>query len=313
MHVPPVRRLFGMVLLGLVAHGALQAGPLRDRMRARAMQQMESRAEADRPEGGTDYAYGADVAQHLRYWPATGGSNSATGSAPLILFVHGGGWRMGSKENATGRAKVAHFPAQGYALASIDYRLVPSATVEQQAADVAASLAWLIRNAAMLGIDPGRIVLMGHSAGAHLVALVGTDPAYLERAGVGATALRGVIALDGAAYDVPAQMQDGPPMMQDIYMQAFGKDAARQRALSPTLHAAAPNAPAFLILHVQRQDGARQSRALADALRAAGTAVELRAITGQGLRGHMEINRSLGEPDYPATGVVDSWLKAVTG
>lgn len=98
-------------------------------------------------------------------------------------------------------------------------------------------------------------------------------------------------------------------MMASTYEQAFGTDPARQKALSPTLQAATPNAAAFLILHVDRADGTAQANALAAALQAAGTPAELHALEGRGLRGHMEINRSLGEADYPGTGLVDKWLK----
>ena len=118
-----------------------------------------------------------------------------------------------------------------------------------------------------------------------------------------------MIPNDGAAYDVPAQMEDGPAIMQQTYAEAFGTDSARQRALSPTHQAAAPNAPAFLLLHVQRPDGARQAQALGKALSAAGTRVEFGSFPGEGLRGHGEINRQLGNPDYAATGLVDDWLK----
>jgi len=253
-------------------------------------------------------SYGADRLQSLDFWPAAG-----KGPAPLVLFVHGGGWKRGSKDNATGRYKAAHYTAEGYAFASVDYRLVPEATVEQQAQDVADALAALLKRADSLGIARGKVVLMGHSAGAHLVALVGTDPQYLRKAGLSYADIKGVIPLDGAAYDVPEQMQEGPRVMGGTYRQAFGDDPARQRALSPTLQAAAPNAPAFLLLHVQRADGVRQAEALEAALRKAGTPVERQSVPGQGLRGHMQINRELGSPDYAATGVVDRWLTKVFG
>lgn len=257
--------------------------------------------------GGKEMAYGNHDLQRLDFWRAS------QDDAPLVVFVHGGGWKRGDKNNATGQSKAPHYRAQGYAFASINYRLVPEATVEQQASDVAGAIAYLRNNARQIGIDPDRIVLMGHSAGAHLSALVGTDPSYLQKAGLPVSALKGVIPLDGAAYDVPLQMQEGGAFMAKTYEQAFGLDPARQRALSPYWHAPSPNTPAFLILNVDRKDGARQSAAFAGALRKYGTAVKLQAFEGKGLRGHMEINRKLGDPDYPATAVVDTWLKDVFG
>jgi arylformamidase len=255
--------------------------------------------------GATELAYGKDSLQKLDFWRAK------STNAPLVIFVHGGGWKRGDKNNATGQSKAPHYLAQGYAFASINYRLVPDATVEEQATDVAASVAYFRKNAQALGIDSKRIVLMGHSAGAHLSALVGTDPQYLRSVGLDMSVLSGVIPLDGAAYDVPDQMSENARLIGDTYKQAFGTDPVRQKALSPYWHAKSPNSPAFLILHVEREDGARQSAALAGALRKNGTAVKLQGFEGKGLRGHMEINRKLGEADYPATPVVDAWLKSI--
>ncbi|MFN3516996.1 MAG: alpha/beta hydrolase [Novosphingobium sp.] len=254
-------------------------------------------------------AYGPHRLQQLDFYPPATGNRRA----PLIVFVHGGGWKRGSKDHAQGNWKAPHYTASGYAYASINYRLVPDATVEQQGADIAAAVRFLIDNAARLGFDPTRIVLMGHSAGAHLVALVGTDESYLKGAGLSFAAIGGVIPIDGAAYDVPRQMSEGGKFMAETYVQAFGTDPARQRALSPTLHAASPNAPAFLIIHVQRQDGVAQSKSLQEALRRGGTEAERQEFPGRGLKGHAEINRQLGDPAYAATPVVDAWLKKIFG
>lgn len=73
---------------------------------------------------------------------------------------------------------------------------------------------------------------MGHSAGAHLVALVGTDMQYLKKAGLNAKALRGIIPIDGACYDVPRQIKEGGNLMRDTYLQAFGNKRERQLAAS---------------------------------------------------------------------------------
>lgn len=257
---------------------------------------------AQRAERAETLSYGRDPLQTLDYWPGR------AANAPLVVFVHGGGWKRGDKRMMHGSDKLRRWQAQGYAVASLNYRLVPEATVEQQGEDVAAAVALLKAR-----FGPRRVALVGHSAGAHLVALVGTDPAYLRGAGLSFADIAGIVPLDGAAYDVPAQLNDGPRIMQRTYRAAFGADPARQARLSPTLLAGAPNAAEFLILHVERDDGERQSEALGAALRRAGANAEVREFAGKGLRGHMEINRRLGDPAYPATAVVDAFLARVLG
>ncbi len=263
----------------------------------------ERGASAPPPEGTRELAYGTDPKQKLDLMvPA----NAAR--APLLLFVHGGGWSIGDKRTGAG-AKAAHFTGQGWAFASANYRLVPQATVEQQAADIAAAIAWGRANAAANGLDPDRIVLMGHSAGAHLVALVGTDPRYLAAAGVPMGAVRGVILLDGAGYDIAQQMARPGNPVAGMYDAAFGKDAARQKALSPTLHAAAPNAARWLILPIDRRDDSKaQSEGLAAALRPAGAVASVVAVPGES---HASLNKGLGEEGDFATGEVDKFLAAI--
>ncbi len=298
MKHPKLKSLAYLVATLCLSSFIFAQGPLIERLRERMA---ERKGSVD----AVELSYGKDPLQKLDYWkPGNAGS-------PLVIFVHGGGWKRGDKRNATGEEKPVHFLQQGYAFASINYRLVPAATVEQQAQDVAHAIAHLIGRAESLGFDATRVVLMGHSAGAHLSALVGTEMKYLKQAELGPNSLRGVIPLDGACYDVPRQIAEGGDFMHDTYVQAFGAEKERQLALSPTAQAAAPNAPAFLILHVQRADGTAQSLALGEALQKAGTPAEVRGFDGIGLKGHAEINRRLGDPLYPATPVVDAWLERV--
>lgn len=254
-------------------------------------------------------SYGSDPLQQMDFWKAS----NAHGPSPLVIFVHGGGWKRGSKDIAGSRFAPAHYTGLGYAYAAINYRLVPGSKVEDQAEDVARAVRALLDKAAELSIDRSRVVITGHSAGAHLVALVGTDESYLREVGLSFADIKGVISNDGAAYDVPRQMAQSGAFMKPTYEQAFGTDPARQKALSPVAHAPAPNAPAFLLIHVQRADGVAQAKALETALKAAGTRVQREEFSGTGLQGHAEINRRLGDPNYEATGVVDSWLKGVFG
>ncbi|WP_395752408.1 alpha/beta hydrolase [Prosthecobacter sp.] len=292
--------LFLLVLLSITPASAQIGSRLRDLIANRR----QSGSGATTQGAKEELSYGSDSMQNLDYWrPTTPGS-------PLVIYVHGGGWKRGDKGLAAGEKSV-HYLQQGYAFASLNYRLVPSCKVEDQASDVAHAVAFLIRRAEQLGFDGKRVVLLGHSAGAHLVALVGTDMSYFKQAEVDPKAVRGIIPLDGAAYDVPKQIAEGGDFMHSTYLEAFGTDPARQDKLSPTKQAAAPNAPAFLILHVQRVDGTAQSIALGEALRKADTPAEVKGFEGHGLQGHAEINRRMGDPTYPATPVVDAWLKKV--
>lgn len=306
----------GGVCLAIAGAGVADAQigqRLRERIAARAEKSAAEQGARQRAPGAQTFSYGSDPLQVLDFWAPATIDIAPKPKVPLVLYVHGGGWKRGSKDTAMGNALPGHLRDQGYAFASINYRLVPNATVEQQASDVAQALAYLLTRADKLGIDRSKVVITGHSAGAHLVALVGTDEQYLRKAGLSFADIDGVMPNDGAAYDVPRQMEQAGRMMADTYKQAFGTDPARQKALSPVFHAAAPNAPRFLLLHVQRKDGVAQAQELGAALKQAGVKVEYGSFPGTGLQGHAEINRKLGEPDYPATPVMDAWLKGVFG
>lgn len=108
-----------------------------------------------------------------------------------------------------GPAKSTHLTGQGYAFATVNYTLIPSVTVEEQVQEVADSLAYLVRNAATLDFDLQRIIL-GHSSGAHVVTLLGTDERYFEKAGIGVHIVRAVISLDGSNYNALAGITDSP-------------------------------------------------------------------------------------------------------
>jgi acetyl esterase/lipase len=250
--------------------------------------------------GTVEHAYGTDAKQRLDLVKP-----ARVAKAPVLMFVHGGGWSIGDKAHAAG-SKARWANAKGWAFASANYRLVPQATVESQAADVASAIAWLRANAAKEGLDPDRIVLMGHSAGAHLAALVGTDPRYLKAAGVPMSAIKGVVLLDGAGYDVAAQAGAPGNIVKPMYDAAFGTDPKRQTALSPIHQAAAPNVSRWLILPIERRaDSQAQSKGLADALTQAGVSATVVAVPGES---HGSLNKGLGEAGDFATGQVEHFL-----
>lgn len=252
------------------------------------------------PDGTVEIAYGADARQKLDFTPAE------RPGAPLVLFIHGGGWSLGDMASAGHMA--VHFHALGYAFASVDYRLVPDVSPQQQAQDVAAALARLIGDAPRLGIDRARVLVIGHSAGAHLAALVGTDPAYLAAHRLPISTISGVVLLDGAGYDVAAQMAHAGPLLASLYRRAFGTDPAFQARVSPIVQAAAPNAGRFLIFHIAaRADSGAQSDRLGAVLRAAGTPAQVVSVDGS----HAEIFRRFGESGHPATLATDAFASAL--
>lgn len=253
--------------------------------------------------------YGADNRQQIDIYEP----RDAVDELPLIVFVHGGGWSMGSRRLV--QQKPAYFTASRYYFASAGYRVLPEAPVEEQARDIGAAIGALIGQASAIGFDPRRIVLMGHSAGAHLAALVATDPQY---AGEAFDAIKGVILLDGAGYDVAAQMARAQGQLSsvasaqllNIYRDAFGEDEARQRALSPITHAGGRDAPHWLALYAKDREASRlQAEALVAALASAGADATALAI---GETDHGRINRDLGSPEgAEQTSAVDAFLARI--
>ncbi|MHC5794793.1 alpha/beta hydrolase fold domain-containing protein [Lacisediminihabitans sp. FW035] len=201
--------------------------------------------------------------------------------APVILFVHGGGWRVGSRRvfgpNFTAAESFGRIVAAGFAVASVDYRLSGEAHFPAQVDDVRAALPWLREHASEHGLDVSRIVVWGESAGATIGALVALE----SDSGVLA-----VIDWYGPS-DLVALAERADPETLSLTRESewLGGTAlelpAAARAASP-LHRVHESAPPFLIAH--GLDDAfvpvSQSEALADALRGAGVQVEFTTVPG---------------------------------
>lgn len=230
-------------------------------------------------------------------------------SVPLVVFLHGGGWRLGSRRSA-GPAYPATEPFErvaraGVAVASIDYRLSGEAVWPAQLHDAKAAVRWLRSRADELGIDGDRITAWGESAGGHLAELLGLtiENADLEGAvGVqdGSSRVTAVAAWyapsDIAALDVDNGIEPGDPTTREALLlgapPAAVPDLAAQA--SPITHVS-PAAPPMLVLHgrADRLVACVQSQRLHTALAAAGTGVELHLYDGAD---HMW----LGAPDAAA-------------
>ncbi|HVB35342.1 MAG TPA: alpha/beta hydrolase [Patescibacteria group bacterium] len=162
-------------------------------------------------------------------------------NAPLVFFVHGGGWRFGDKDHPT--TLIDMFARMGIGLASINYRLTPKSTWPAQIDDVARAFAWVYKNAEHYGIDRNRLIVAGGSAGGQLVSLLALDGKYLSNVGVPGGAIKAVVSISGL-YDLPAWPQ--PAVLPSLEQVAFGNDTAALRAASPIEYVKA-SAPPFLI------------------------------------------------------------------
>jgi acetyl esterase/lipase len=234
--------------------------------------------------------------------------------APIILFAHGGAWRQGDKR-AVGDKPQAFVPA-GFVVASVNYRFRPDVSVADMAQDIAQALAWLRAHATSFGGDPDRIVLMGHSAGAHLVAVVGTNPMFLQAAGVPSDSLRGVITLDTGPYHVPRQMQrlssasgQRTTRYGELMQFVFDLDPDAWEDVSPWHHATSATPPFLIFSSEGRSDAALQAVPFAAHLQALG--VEATHIEAIG-RTHGTLNTKMGAPGDATTEQVLDFLRRVT-
>lgn len=273
------RRTLLISTLALSLTGAVQA---QERPRRFGRRRDPRDGASDHPR--TTVAFGPHERQVYDVY-ADGGANGT-----VLIFVHGGAWAFG--ERTMVHALPDYAVRHGLTLVSTEYRLAPEVTAREQTEDVAAAIAQIRR------AYPARpIVLVGHSAGAHLVALVTVDPAYLTAHGLTPGDVAGVIPLDGAGYDATQPRQPGPigRLLERMYEQAFGDQRA---ALSPTLRVRPGIAyPPFLIFHVAgREDSREQSETLAEALNRAGGRAEVVSAPGDS---HRDINVEFGQLGDP--------------
>jgi len=230
-----------------------------------------------------DVAYGNDPAQRMDvYYP------ERTTDAPVIMMVHGGGWVIGDKQSSgVVSNKVAHWVPQGFVVISVGYRLAPAANALEQARDVAKALAFAQSKAKTWGADPSKFILMGHSAGGHLVSLLASSPTLVSAAG--AQPWLGTISLDSAALDVVARMKG---VHQSFFDQAFGKDPKAWSAASPIECLSAAPKPMLLVCSSLRKDSCPQCDAFTIKARKFGGRVIVYPVS----MSHRDINVKLGTP-----------------
>lgn len=190
------------------------------------------------------------------------------GPLPVLVHLHGGGWEMGDKKRM--KATGMFYASNGVLFITPNYRLSPGVMHPAHAEDCAAVVAWVFNHISELGADKSRVFLSGHSAGAHLAALLSTNPKYLGKYNIRPGDLAGVIPVDTAGFDLLSG--DNEKIAKRFVKQAFGSDTQVLTDASPFHNVTAgAGYPDFLILNTtNRASAARSGQAFAYKLNSAG-------------------------------------------
>ncbi|HEX7784173.1 MAG TPA: alpha/beta hydrolase [Sphingobium sp.] len=232
-------------------------------------------------------AYGAGDRRRLDIYAPSG--TRANAHLPVIVFFYGGWWSSGVRSGYAfvGRALAAH----GFLVVIPDYRLVPHVTFPAFVQDAAAAVKWTQAHVGAYGGDPDRIVLAGHSAGAHIGALLAMDPQWL---GTSRAAIRGFAGVAGP-YDFY-------PFEAEQTKAALGH-WPRPMETQPITWASAGDPPALLLTGAMDDTvRPRNSEALAARLHASDVPVELKSYAGVG---HIGILTAFALPLRHRAAVVD--------
>ena len=228
--------------------------------------------------------------------------------APVAILLHGGGWTAGHRRIAAIEHIAEWLAARGVIAVTVGYRLVPNVPPTEQPWDVAHGVNWIYRHIDEYGGDPARLVLLGHSAGAHLASLVACDRSYLDELGAPPGVPAGVIALANA-FDLRDNGKPVNPLAQRMVLSVFGTDAERRARLSPVLFVKA-GVPPFLIMRGKGDHlvPAEQAGEMATAIRAAGGTAEVKLVGG---RGHVTLFHQMTEPGDAAAEAVLRFIREI--
>lgn len=257
------------------------------------------------------YADPAHARQVLDVYSPTNAKN-----LPVVVWIHGGGWQTGDKSSV--QLKPQAFTDKGFVFVAMNYRLLPNVDMGTIVRDVAQAVGWVHAHAKDHGGDPNRLLIMGHSAGAQLAALLCTDDRYLTGVGVPLTVVKGCVPVDGDTFDVPAIIETaetrrrvhGLPQAKFGHREKFGNDPAKHKDFSAVTHVASGKSiPPFLILHVaDHPDTTAQAQRLGNALKSANVSATL---VGARDTTHSKINENLGRPDDPTTKALFEFVASV--
>ncbi len=220
---------------------------------------------------------------------------------PVIIYVHGGGWCKGDKSNKI-ENKVNLFRSLNYIFVSVNYRLSPfpfdisnnnRIKYPDHNVDIADALLWINDNIGQYGGNKHKIVLLGHSAGAHLVALTGTNKRFLKSKGLSLESIKGVAVIDTEGFDIKEQIANGNN--QNMYINAFGTDSIQNIDASPIYNVVNTiSYPKFFIAKRGNSERIKYANDFISILETNGVLVY--QVNGS-IYDHQGINNAIGKPN----------------
>lgn len=228
---------------------------------------------------------------------------NTSSKVPVLIHFHGGGWRVGDKNQTIGHG--LFYANKNISFVSVNYRLSPEVMHPAHVEDCAAAVAWVFNNIKQLKGDADRVFISGHSAGAHLAALLGADPSYLDKYGLSIKKIAGVIPVDNASFDLVSRYNENvvKPMIED----AFGNDEKILTAASPIHNIGDKHVyPKFLIpVSGNRPSAIEQAKEFNKKLKSVGVESEVIVVDEHT---HREMNLGMFDPDDPVARSILSFI-----
>lgn len=251
---------------------------------------------------------GVDAREHSLdvYAPATGEDH------PIVVFFHGGGMKAGDKAHpGVTVLKPDFFIARAFVFVSANYRLAPRHVHPAQAEDTAAALAWVHDHAAEYGGDPGKVFVIGISAGAHLAAVVATNERFLAARGKSPAIIAGAVILDIGSFDIPTLMEQAGARAPEMYRYTFrnGGNAEDWKDCSPSYHVRPGKAvPPLLLCYVEgRAHHAQENERFAKLVRESGSEATVLSAAG---KTHLSIEAEIGTRNDAVTAAILRFIES---
>lgn len=288
------------ILFTLALFQSLYAGILKDRLSFSDDEEEREAKFSKEVRLFSNISYGPDTKERFDVYAPLHVNTASL--VPVIFMVHGGAWKIGDKKHqSVVENKVKYWVKKGYIVISTNYKMLPDTPVSEQVKEVAKALGTAQNQSVSWGGDKAKFIVMGHSAGAHIIALIASSTSLYTQNSI--TPPIAAVLLDSAVMDTPALMR---AKHMRLYDQAFGSDPIYWQSLSPYHQLSSMRMPLLAVCSTKRDDSCPQTESFLSKASSLGTKTMLLKEN----MSHKEINQRLGD-DSRYTKAVDDFLNSV--